>query len=45
MGRGEAVSDAADLVWRYGLPDLPPMRAPGTPTPPASPDAEATPTS
>jgi PPM family protein phosphatase len=44
-GQGEAVELAAGLVWRYGLPAVPAVRAPAPAPAPAPPTPEAAPES
>jgi hypothetical protein len=41
QGQGEAVGDAAGLVWRYALPETPAVRTPARDTAPESPPAPA----
>ncbi|HEX2506877.1 MAG TPA: Stp1/IreP family PP2C-type Ser/Thr phosphatase [Miltoncostaeaceae bacterium] len=41
QGQGEAVGDAAGLVWRYALPETPAVRTPARDTAPERPPAPA----
>src|SRR5262245_31338535 len=43
QGQGEAVGDAAGLVWRYALPETPAVRTPARDTSPERPPAPAGP--